>query len=786
MRASILLPLLAAGCTTETNPPRTDLSEIEPGTVSAIQIVPTVGSGVLDVPVRLNNAFGLPIPGGTPPVVTVSGTGTSLLSDDFTPDTFGVVTVSIDAPQPAAVTVTADGTAGTAWSADGAPDILAIRGGSYPVDAPLPAFAAAGTGGSAFAGDDQIWWQPAAPGAPAWRTADLPSTIEGMWTAQIDGDGVSDLAVWAGEQVYLLRGWPGGGYAWGAAWDVAGGDVVGVSATDVDGDRLTDLVIGIDYGQDGRVELLRGDGAWGFEILEPLELTFGISTITAADENLDGQPDISVLRSIDGSVRRYSFLEGGWSGGTPAQISIGSNESTLIGGTLRPMADLNGDGDLELVVEGPKGASSQRLVFFSFNGQTIIKYEQAYANYYLDVADMEGDGAMDVLAIEDGTLHVTRYDTSGGSFIAQNYSSVGEAGPLAIGDIDGDELLDLAVFGDGPTYYPGAASEGASSAPGNGDCTDGIDNDKDGTIDGDDPQCDGWRLSTYTWRTFGLNLADEYAIVDLNQDGLDDIIGYVGSGTDWELKPWITSLDEDGQPQLTPGGSYALYNSGIPLDLAVCGEDIYSLYETQAGVGLLVRVSYGDGALSQARANNEVSGTLLACGQLSGEDAAVVATTSGEWVSYEQSRLDTLSSGFIEAVGAVAVADGAVVGCQGDGCSVVAGDVDGDGTEEIFRSEAAGLTVEGWGTTQEISGEGELRLVDGDQDGRPEVLVTDIGSQRISWYPGVSGGLAPATTWWRDGSVAGAARLADLNQDGVPELVLPTEDGGLTHSPTLP
>jgi len=783
MRASILA-LLAVSCTPDETTASSELVAVDPGTVSEVQVVPTVGTSTLSVPVRLNNNFGLAIPGGTPPVVSVDGPGASLLTEDFTPDTFGVTTVEVAASGPAAITVTADGGAGTVWSVSGVPDILAIRGGAYPIDAPLAALSATGTGGSAFAGDDEIWWQPSAPGAPAWRTADLPSTVEGMWPTQIDSDGVLDLAVWAGEQVYLLRGWPGGGYAWGAAWSIPGGDVVGLSATDVDGDRLTDLVIGVDYGEDARVELLLGDGAWGFAAQDPLELTFGISTITAADENLDGHPDISMLRSIDGVIRRYSYLDNGWSGGTPSQITMGS-DATLVGGTLQPMVDLNGDGDLELVAEGPKGASSQRLVFFSFAGDTIIKYEQAYANYWLDIADMEGDGAADVIALEDGTVHLTRFDGSGGSFVAQNFSDISEAGPVAASDVDGDALLDLTVFGDAPTHFLGALSEGAASRPGDGDCIDGEDNDKDGNIDGDDAQCGGWRLASYTWRTFGLNLDGVYTTTDVNGDGSDDIIGYVDGSGGYSLETWRTDVGDDGFVQLLPGTGYELYNDGTPLDLAVCGDDIYSLYQTTSGITLLVRLeSDGSGGLDQERANNGVRGTLLACGALGGDDVAVVSTTGGDWVAYERDRLDEVDSGFIEAANGIAIANDAVVGCETVGCSVIAGDTDGDGVDEVFRSEASGVTVEGWGATTALAGSGSLRAVDGDSDGLMEALLTDAASQRALWYTGVPGGIAPATSWWRDAAVGGTATLADLDQDGIPELLVPTAEGGLSHSPT--
>lgn len=787
MNIPILALLAAAGCTTEPIPLSSDLVEVDPGGIMETQVVPTTGQGVLSVPIRLNNAYGLPIPGGTPPTITVNGVGATVLSDDFSPDTFGITTVDIAAAPNSVVQVVADGSSGLVWSvASEPPEVLSITGSVYPNGAPLPSFAADGTNGNAFSGNNEIWWQPNTQGSEAWRTASFPGTIAGMWSTQVDSDGILDLAAWTEQQVFLMRGWPGGGYAWGSAWDVPEGRIVGISPTDVNGDRLVDLVIGVDYGQEAQVELLLGDGAWGFEAIEPLALTFGISTITAADEDLDGRPDISMIRSADGTVRRYSFLEEGWTGGTPAQISVG-NDSTMLGGTLRPMADLNGDGDLELIVEGPKGASSQRLVFFSFNGNTIIKYEQAYANYYVDIADMEGNGTAEVLAVEDGTLHLTRFDADGGSFVAQNHTVLSEAGPMAIADIDGDSLLDMVMFADVPTYFPGSLSEGGNSAPGDAECTDNRDNDQDGTIDDGDTQCSVWRPASYTWRSFGLDLIGQYEIIDLNDDGMDDLIGYVAGGGENLLQSWVSSIGKDGLPELIPGDGYTLYNDGTPLDLAVCGSLIYTLYETSAKSLILARVDIDNGTdLSQGRASNEVTGSMLACGTIDDEDVVVVSTNSGEWVSYEQDRLEAVGSGFVEAVRDIAVANNGVVGCGEDGCSVAAGDVDGDGIDEVFRSDAAGITVEGWGTTTELAGKGVVGLTDADRDGRVELLVTDIDSQRIVWYPGVNGSMAPPTSWWRDATFGGTAHMADLDGDGIVELVVPTERNSIAHSPTSP
>ena len=788
MRAS-LLAILAAGCTQTQNVAPSQLQVVDPGTGVAAQVVPLVSaSGTPSVAIRVVNSYGIAVPSDTP--ISVSVAGALLDSDTVTTDTFGYATVQLQAPGPGRYLVTADGVPGEVWVTGAPPpQVRAIRSAAYPIEAPYPAFAAAGSGGSAFAGEDQIWWQPHAPGAVAWLTADLPGTIEGMWPVHFDSDGVLDLAVWAGSQVVALRGWPGGGYAWGGAWEVPDGVVAGLSVGDLDGDRSADIVVAINYGDDAsEVEVLLGDGEWGFVPMEPLQLTFPVDSVTAADEDVDGQPDITVLRTADGTLRRFSWSEDGWVGGTPSQIGEGAYQA-LEGSTLLPMADLDGDATLEVLVQGAPGASSQELVFFSLSGQSIVKYEQSYASYYVTVGDLEGDGADEVVAIADGTLHLTRFDGTGGSYVAQNYSDVASAGPVAIVDLDSNDLLDLVVFSDQPMFHPGAASEGAASPPGDPDCQDGIDNDSDGTTDLEDPQCASWRPASYTWRTFALALVGPYLIVDLNRDGRDDILGFSDTGDRLQLGAWMPTPDEDGALQLSPGTALS-FGSAEALGLVTCGGEYFALTQNN-GQPVLSEIFVSSAGTVTQGDWEQVDGTLLACGTIGTVNvAAVVAATDGAWTSYNRNAA-AVDSGFIEAVSAIAVADpdgdgvGEVVGCQGDGCAIVAADLDGDGLDEVVRAEAAGLVVEGWGTSRELPGTpGPLRAVDADADGAAEILLTEEDSGRMLWFRGVVGGVAPPIGWWRSSDVLGAAALGDVDGDGRPELLVPSSSGGLSHTPT--
>ena len=71
-----------------------------------------------------------------------------------------------------------------------------------------------------------MWWIPTEPGHLPHQVADLPFAIDGMWSVHIDA-GVLDAAIWADNQVVLLRGRPGerGG------WTAGEREVAGVGRT---------------------------------------------------------------------------------------------------------------------------------------------------------------------------------------------------------------------------------------------------------------------------------------------------------------------------------------------------------------------------------------------------------------------------------------------------------------------------------------------------------------------------------------------------------------------------
>ena len=191
---------------------------VEPEQGTAVQVLPASGVGTIEVPIRLINSYGIAIGSGE---FSVEVSGASAEESTVTTDATGHAVITVNASGATVFDVSVTGTAsgtGTGYALrSDAPDVIAPTGAILPLEAPPAVVAAAGTGGVAFAGGDEVWWQPFDAQTQAHRVADLPYDVEGMWGVHIDEDGILDLAIWSGSQVLLLRGWSGGGYSWGSS-----------------------------------------------------------------------------------------------------------------------------------------------------------------------------------------------------------------------------------------------------------------------------------------------------------------------------------------------------------------------------------------------------------------------------------------------------------------------------------------------------------------------------------------------------------------------------------------
>ncbi len=360
-----------------------------------------------------------------------------------------------------------------------------------------------------------------------------------MREAHVDADGVLDLVAWGGSLALVLRGVEGGGYTWGDGFQIDERTIGGVAAEDVDGDRYLDLAIATAGDGDGSVEILTGNGAWEWRTTDVLDTSFPVAGIAAADDNDDGRADVTVLDAERGWLHRWTQSDAGWLEGAPAELVDPTEDDETYrapeGSVLLPMADLDRDGNRDIVVNEATDSGLQRLVFFVLGADGVTFFHESYDSYFANVADMNQDGAADLLALEDEALHIIRNDPPTGRFTSQGVSGVGLAAPLVATDLDGDTVADVAIVDEDAAFYMGeivAADEGTL-----------------------------WHAVEWGATSFQVGLTGPHAIADTTGDGIADVVGFgTSSAGATVLRNWTVTV-EDGVPAMSTIGTSIGFDS---------------------------------------------------------------------------------------------------------------------------------------------------------------------------------------------------------------------------------
>ena len=237
-------------------------------------------------------------------------------------------------------------------------------------------------------------------------------------------------------------------------------------------------------------------------------------------------------------------------GGQPASVAL---------------ADLNGDGKLDIVVAESGGGSNGQgdvAVLLNKGGgvfQPAVKYAAGNGPISIAIGDVNGDGAPDIVVANnnDGTVSVL-LGSSNGTFAAPaNYSVGALAQGIILADFNGDGNLDIAVGAENQaagTYQVSVllnkgngkfAKAVAFAAPRNPSSLVAWDFDGDGNLDLAAADGSGNEVGilhgngdgTFVWTaTYAVDLKPASLVVtDFNNDGIADIV--VASGNDSILGP---------------------------------------------------------------------------------------------------------------------------------------------------------------------------------------------------------------------------------------------------------
>lgn len=278
--------------------------------------------------------------------------------------------------------------------------------------------------------------------------------------ADFNNDGRRDLAVVnSGDNtVTVLLNQGSGNFtsATGSPIALAPGETgpAAIASADVNGDGLLDLLVANQTTGNVTILLGAGDGTFSAAPSSPLAAGGGPAGIVTGDFNGDGKTDFAVSNSADNTIS--IFLGNGAGGFTAApgsSIALGAGEQTP--GAL-VAADFNGDGKLDLAAVN---RATNNVTVLDGNGDGTFTtalgspLSVGASPEALAAGDLNGDGRADLAVVNqtDNTISIL-LNNSNGTFTASLQSPLAAAttpSGIAVADVNMDGIADLVVTDQG-------------------------------------------------------------------------------------------------------------------------------------------------------------------------------------------------------------------------------------------------------------------------------------------------------------------------------------------------
>ena len=662
-------------------------------------------------------------------------------------------------------------------------------------------------------------------------------TVYGQSVAldDVDGDGRLDLVCGNQDSTVTFYSNTGAGFTSRPAWSGAMGQGASVVLGDMNGDGLPDLIRG-----NGYIDVSWAGGP------PKLYLNLGGSfSSTAAWTGTGAYGSCMALGDVDGDGR-LDLVCGAWKDGSLLFLNGSSGLGSVPAWTGPPdttqavvLGDVDGDGRLDLVCATTVGAKLYLNTGGSFTSSPVWIGPPGAG---VALGDVNGDGRLDLVC--QSTAESRLYLNTGGA-LATSASWVGPGsgvtwgwGSVSLGDVDGDERLDVALSGPNPMIILNAGGTFAPSHAWTGRSETTVrvvlaDVDGDGLLD-------LMRGNSTGGSTLYLNVTGKFgstpawpgpvettlgvALGDVDGDGKLDLVRgnfrqvatlYLNTGgTFGTSRAWagpventaavaLGDVNGDGRPDLIRGntaGKTTLYFNhagtfGSTPDWSGPAEptDAVALGDVNDDGRLdLVRGNSGQRTSLYLNQGGTLASTPIWVGALAATYGVALGDVNGDGRPdlVQGNRPSTqlyLNSGAGFA---------AVSAWTGPGTNCVAlGDVDGDGRPDLLCGASPSLyrnTGSSFASTASWSGPAEgttyaVALGDVDGDGRLDLVRGNYGQGSTLYLnTGDAFGLDPE--WTGLDAPTYSVALGDVNGDGRLDVVFGSENGStlyLNRSPWL-
>jgi hypothetical protein len=607
----------------------------------------------------------------------------------------------------------------------------------------------------------------------------------------VNADGKPDIAVvnQNGNTVSVLLGNGNGTYQAQRTF-AAGALPLSVAIGDVSGDGRPDLVVGAQTSSWVGVLLGNGNGTFQAQKTFAAGVLYGV---TLGDVNGDGRPDIAATDYFGNSV---SVLLGNGNGTFQARriFAAGSGPRSVA------VADLNGDGQLDMVANSNSGRVSVLLG----NGDGSFQAQKTFStsggfSVSVTVGDFNGDGKLDIVrtAIQSGFTSVLLGNGDATFQTRQTFATGNQPTAVTVADLNGDGRPDLATVAQ---YGAGRVSVLLNTINGNltgqAYIIEGVAPVVQ-AIDRAAPPGPSTSASSVTFTVTlsgvatGLDRTD-FALVTTG-DVSATISEVFGSGPTYNVVA----------TGITGNGTLALKTA----DNSLTGP-AYAIDHFAPFVQSLNRVSgpmvTGDSGEFTAAFSEDVTGvdaadfTLLTTGtvaatltQVTGSGATYTVKVSGITgngtlgvkLNYNDSIRDLAGNGLPKLGAAAAFQSQATFATSAGSRTVAVGDVNGDGKTDLAilnrtQNSVSILLGNGDGTFQAqktfATGVDPYFMAMGDlnNDGKLDLVAANLSRSTVSVLMGNGDGLFQTSKTFNAGYRPLSVALADFNGDGKPDIAV--------------